>query len=247
MTHIEGSQAHHSVNRQKLTDKIQRWAPMVGGATLAILGLSRRSKSGLAVAAAGGLVAYIATNSNANALLDQLVGSSSVVINAAPEELYQFWLDFEHLPLFMRHLEAVTVSDNKHSHWVALGPLGTRIEWNAEITTQQQNQFIAWHSLPGSDIDIEGRVEFRALRANRGTLISAKIHYRPSAKHAGLQYAKLLGKDPSFLIRQDLRRLKALIETGEIPTTEGQSHGPLSATAGVARTLNPIPRDTSVL
>ena len=225
--------------RQKILGKIQRWAPAVGGATLAVLGLSRRSKSGLAVAAAGGLVAYIATNKSANALLDQMVGSANVVVNASPEELYNFWLDLEHFPLFMRHLESVTVRQDGRSHWVAIGARGTRIEWNAEITKRRERESIAWQSLPGSDIDVEGQVEFKALPANRGTLIRVEIHYRPGAKYTRVQFAKLLGKNPSFLIRQDLRRLKPLIETGEIPTTEGRSHGPRSATTEVPCMLNP--------
>jgi hypothetical protein len=41
------------------------------------------------------------------------------------------------------------------------------------------------------------------------------------------------------MMRQDLRRLKALIEAGEIPTVEGQSHGPRSRVAAAARILNP--------
>ena len=219
--------------------KIQRWAPMLGGATLAVLGLSRRSKSGLAVAAAGGLVAYIANNATANALIDQLVSSSSIVINASPDALYNFWSDFENFPLFMRHLESVEKRDNGHSHWVALGPMGTHIEWDAEITNQSKGQSISWRSLPGSDLELEGTVSFTPLSHERGTMISAEVRYRPGAKQAGVQFAKLLGKDPSFLMKQDLRRLKALIETGEIPTIDGQTHGPRSATAAAAKLLNP--------
>jgi hypothetical protein len=41
------------------------------------------------------------------------------------------------------------------------------------------------------------------------------------------------------MMRQDLRRLKALIETGEIPTVEGQSHGPRSIKTAMARVVNP--------
>lgn len=239
MTHKVKSQPRDGERSQTSADKFFHWAPMVGGATLAVLGLSRRSKSGLAVAAAGGLVAYIASNSNANSLIDQLVSSASVVVDASPERLYKFWQDVENFPRFMRHLESVTVNGDRRSHWVALGPMGTRVEWDAEITSQNENRSIEWRSLPGSDIELEGRVSFRPLSNDRGTVIAAEVRYRPGAKHAAVQFAKLLGKDPSFLMRGDLRRLKALIETGEIPTTEGQSHGPRSVTAAAARLLNP--------
>ena len=228
-----------SKTEDQLSSKIQRWAPMIGGATLAVLGLSRRSKSGLAVAAAGGLVAYIASNSNANALMDQLVGSANIVIDAKAEYLYDFWLEFDRFPLFMRHLDSVIVKDNGRSHWVAIGPMGSRIEWDAEITEQREDEYIAWRSLPGSDIQVDGSVSFREMENGRGTLVTAELHCRPGSKAGGLQFARLLGKDPSFLVLGDLRRLKALVESGEIPTTEGQSHGPRSVTAGAARMLNP--------
>jgi uncharacterized membrane protein len=234
----EANQARNAAQPTTTLQKIQRWAPMVGGATLAVLGLSRRSKSGLAVAAAGGLVAYIATNTSANALIDQLVSSASVVVNASPEDLYRFWQDVENFPRFMKHIESVAQNGNR-SHWAALGPMGSRIEWDAEITSQTDGKAISWRSLPESDIESEGTVTFHALPNGRGTMISAEVRYRPGGKHAGVQFAKLLGKDPSFLMKQDLRRLKALVETGEIPTTEGQTHGPRSAATAATRLLNP--------
>ena len=84
-----------------------------------------------------------------------------------------------------------------------------------------------------------GYVSFRPAPANRGTLVQTSMELRPSAGALGLAAARLFGKDPSFLVRQDLRRLKALIETGEIPTVEGQPHGPRSAITAFARMANP--------
>ncbi|MCU1310690.1 MAG: cyclase/dehydrase, partial [Candidatus Angelobacter sp.] len=89
------------------------------------------------------------------------------------------------------------------------------------------------------DIEVDGYVQFRPATANRGTILFAKIHYRTPKGAVGFSLAKILGKDPSFLMRQDLRRLKALIETGEIPTIEGQTHGPRSAVAAAARVVDP--------
>jgi uncharacterized membrane protein len=98
---------------------------------------------------------------------------------------------------------------------------------------------IAWRSLPDSEIYVDGIVKFRNAPANRGTIITVVVVYQPPAGTLGAALAKILGKDPSFMMRQDLRRLKALIEAGEIPTVEGQSHGPRSAVAGASRLLNP--------
>jgi uncharacterized membrane protein len=139
----------------------------------------------------------------------------------------------------MHHLQSVTDIGNGRSRWVAIGPLGSKFHWDAEIVNEQPNRSIAWRSLSGSEIEVNGYVEFQPAPGNRGTLVSARIRYRPPAGAVGHAVAKMLGKDPNFLMRQDLRRLKALVETGEIPTTEGQTHGPRSATVAAARLVDP--------
>jgi len=225
---------------------IQRWGGLLGGSALAIYGLTRRSKSGALVAALGGVMAY--RGAKAGTKNHNLNAEASVVINAPPEQLYQFWHNFEDLPRFMRHLESVTQSGDGRSRWTALTHAG-RIHWDAEIVSENENQSLAWRSLPGSDIDMEGSVEFRKAPANRGTLVKAKIHYSPTNRPLKSALLCLVGKYPNFIIQQDLRRFKALIETGEIPTTEGQPHGPRSSKVSLARLANPDrpPRPESVV
>jgi uncharacterized membrane protein len=215
----------------------QRWGAVIGGSALAIYGLTRRSPAGYAIAAGGGTLAYF--GAKADTLQNESHARATVLLNCSPQEAYSFWHNFENLARFMRHVDSVTMTGNNRSRWVALGPMGARITWEAEIISDRESEAISWRSLPGSDLEVEGSVEFRPAPGNRGTLLSATIRFYPptgAAKHA---IAKLLGKDPNFLMRQDLRRLKALIETGEIPTTEGQSHGPRDITTAMARVVDP--------
>ncbi len=224
----------------------QRWGALIGGGALAIYGLSRRSPAGVALAAGGGALAYFGAKTNGQPR--ESVARSSVLLNCSPQEAYSFWHNFEDLPKFMRHLDSVTVSGNR-SRWVALGPMGTRVSWDAEIISDRPGEAISWRSLPGSSVAVDGLVEFRPAPGNRGTLLSATLRFQPPHGEVGHTLAKILGKHPNFLITQDLRRLKALIETGEIPTTEGQSHGPRDITTAVARVMDPdrpIRRDTSL-
>jgi uncharacterized membrane protein len=214
-----------------------RWGALIGGGALALLGLSRRSKAGLALAAGGGLLAYI--GARPSRAPSQLVANSSVLLNCTPEEAFRFWRDFENLPLFMRHIDSVTILSDRRSRWVAAGPLGQPIEWQAEIVAERENELISWRSLDDSQIQVDGFVEFRPATGRRGTVVAASIIYSPPGGRLGSRVAKLLGKDPSFLMKNDLRRLKALIETGEIPTTAGQPHGPRSKAVAVARLINP--------
>jgi uncharacterized membrane protein len=139
----------------------------------------------------------------------------------------------------MHHLKSVKNMGGNRSQWTAYGPAGATLEWTAEIVAETPGQLIAWRSVEGSVVQVDGSIEFRKAPAGRGTFVDATIQYRPPAGALGTTVAKLFGKDPSFLMEQELRRFKALMETGEIPTVEGQTHGPRSATAAVARALDP--------
>jgi uncharacterized membrane protein len=214
-----------------------RWSALITGGALALIGLSKRSKSGVAIATAGGLLSY--AGAKVGTERRELIARSSILLNCTPEQAYQFWSNFENLPLFMRHLESVTRLGESRSRWIAIGPLGKRVIWDAEIAFDRKDDVIAWRSLPDSEIYVDGIVKFRNAPGNRGTIITAVVVYQPPAGALGGALAKVLGKDPSFMMRQDLRRLKALIEAGEIPTVEGQSHGPRSGVAAAARLLNP--------
>ena len=148
----------------------------------------------------------------------------SVTINKSPAELYQFWHNFENLPRFMSHLESVTVTGEKTSLWKAKAPFGTTVEWNAEITSDQENQRIGWKSLEGSDIPNSGVVEFKPT-SNRGTEVRVVLTYEPPAGELGAIIGKLFGEEPSQQVYGDLYRFKSLMESGEIMTVEGQSSG----------------------
>jgi uncharacterized membrane protein len=200
---------------------------MLGGGALALLGLSRRSKSGVALAAAGGLLAYRGATLNAED--QEFHAESSFAMNCSPEAAFQFWRNFENLPRFMRNLESVRVVDDRRSEWNAVGRFGKPIHWTAEIVDERPNEWLVWRSLPGSDIDCRGSVHFGTAVGGRGTVVTAALEYRPAFGAAGKTAAIMLGKDPQFMLREDLRRFKALMEAGEVPNVEGQVHGRRSA------------------
>lgn len=145
----------------------------------------------------------------------------AVTVNKPPQEVYQFWRNFENLPRFMDHLEEVQVMDARRSHWVVKGPLESRIEWDAEIIDERENEFIAWHSLPGSQVANSGTVHFRPAPDGWGTEVHVLMEYNPPGGTAGALFARLLGEEPNTQVRDDLRRFKQVMETGEVPTTEG--------------------------
>jgi len=213
----------------------QKWGAIIGGSALALYGITRRSPLGWALAAGGGTMAVLAGTRMRS---QEPSVWTSLLVNCSPEQAYRFWRDFENLPRFMNRLQTVSVLDNRRSRWTANGPMGQPIRWDAEITEERENEFIAWRSLPGSDVQVNGEVRFQEAPAGRGTMISARIEYG-SASGMSRALGQFLRKGANFAMRQDLRRLEALMETGEIPTTEGQSHGPRDMVTGVMRVMDP--------
>jgi uncharacterized membrane protein len=217
---------------------------VLGGAALAYYGWSRKqSPLGKSLTTAGtylvlrGASGFCPVNEalhvdTAHAKTEGFEVTSSVTILKPRQEVYQFWRQLENLPKFMQYLEDVRQTGPKGSHWVAKVPKNivykeklTTIEWDAEITQEEENSRIAWRSLPNSEVENSGEVRFTDAPSNRGTVVQATICYHPPAGAAGKLAAKIL--NPAFreLVKQDVRRLKRLLEAGEIPTIIGQPSG----------------------
>jgi len=148
----------------------------------------------------------------------------TITINRSPEEVYQFWHDFQNLPRFMVHLESVHVIDEKRSHWIAKAPAGTKVEWDAETIDDRPNELIAWRSLPSADVDNSGSVRFRPAPGGRGTEVRVEMQYAPPGGVIGSTIAKLFGEEPGQQVQEDLRRFKQVMETGEIVHSDASIH-----------------------
>lgn len=240
--HFSNTRLHSSNLPQSESNQWQRWAPLAGAGALALLAASRKSKTGVALAVSGGLLAHYLTNGAGSSR--RFHAEASFALNTTPDKAYAMWRNFENLPLFMRHLESVMVKGDRRSQWTAIGPLGRQVTWEAEIVDEKQNEWIIWRSLPGSDLFNTGSVEFRTAPAGRGTIMTAVMDYEPPAGALGRAFATMLGKNPQFALREDLRRFKALVEAGEIPAIEGQPHGPRSTLVKAIHALHPERKST---
>jgi uncharacterized membrane protein len=205
------------------------------GALLLVVGASRRSRAGALLAASSLPLLYRGVTGHWPAPLNGLIAPDdtrtalggqrgvhvreSIRLEAPVADVYAFWRRLENLPRFMRHLDDVTESHDGISHWVARGPAGLAVAWDAEIINDVSNKLIAWRSLPGSDVVTAGSVKFDPVRHGRGTQVSVHLQYAPPAGKAGAGFAFLLGREPSQTIREDMRRLKQWVEAGEVPRT----------------------------
>ena len=140
----------------------------------------------------------------------------SITVRKPVEEVYAFWRNFENLPRFMRHLESVSVMDERRSHWVARAPAGKTVEWDAEIVDEHENEMISWRSLPGAGVYNAGEVRFNPAPGNRGTEVRVTLEYRPPLGKLGSKVAMLWREEPGQQVADDLRHFKQVLETGEI-------------------------------
>ncbi|MBI2399836.1 MAG: DUF2892 domain-containing protein [Deltaproteobacteria bacterium] len=213
---------HHELRR-----RVSGKAVNVGGAERVVsallggfLALKAAKKGGLLRTLASGYLVYrgatghcgvykaagINTAEGRGILLDE-----TVTVNAPVSEVYSFWRNLENLPEFMEHLEQVKVIDSKRSHWVAAVPGGIRIEWDAEIIGEHENEYIAWRSLPYSDIDTHGSVEFSEAPGHRGTVVRVRMQYDlPGTGVAAV--TRLLEHITFRQLRGELLRFKELID-----------------------------------
>lgn len=143
----------------------------------------------------------------------------AVTIDANRKTLYDFWRNFENLPRFMEHLQSVRVESATRSHWVAKAPADTVVEWDAEIINEIDGSLIAWKSTASSEVPNAGSVHFTDAPRDRGTIVKVVMGVEPPAGKLGFVIAKLFGEDPDRQVREDLRKFKQLMETGEITTS----------------------------
>ncbi|MBD2757726.1 SRPBCC family protein [Spirosoma validum] len=228
-------------------DDTERIWSAAGGALLATYGLRRGSFSGLLLATLGGFMVYrgasgycpmnqalgrnTAEPNAEDKAVDSIEIAKSLTINKPREEVYAYWRQLENLPRFMFHLSEVRQLDNKRSHWVAklsdgllAKTLGT-VEWDAQILEEVKNERLVWKSVADARIDNAGEVSFVDAPNGQGTEVHAVIKYRPPAGQLGGAIMKLFNPAFEEMIKQDLRRFKQLLETGEITTIDGQPSG----------------------
>jgi uncharacterized membrane protein len=150
---------------------------------------------------------------------------NTVVVNKTPQECYDFWRDLRNISKFSSLVKSVSVLDDHRSHWTLRGVLSSTLEWDTEIIAERPGERIAWRSVDGSQIDQAGVVRFERAPGGRGTLVHLSMHYMPPRSSGVFSITRWIGTNPQSELREDLRRFKQLIETGEIPTTRGQPSG----------------------
>jgi len=201
------------------------WLPVAIGGALAWLGLRRKSLGGLLLGAAGGALAWgglkgavrlrgAAPEGEASVRIEE-----SVTIDRPVDAVYRDWHDIESLPRILTNLVSVRDDGDGRSHWVAAGPLGKTVAWDAEVINDDVGRVLSWRSVGDTPAPNVGAVHFHATPDGSGTELRVRIEYTPPGGQAGAMAAKVLGSDPGAQVADDLRRFKAFVEGS--PPAEG--------------------------
>jgi uncharacterized membrane protein len=209
------------------TDRLTRALGRGSLATAVHRRATARPKVALAITALGlfGVRSWRRRNQHGKGQASPLHLTASTTVNKDPQEVYAFWRDLENLPTFMLHLQSVTKTSDGRWHWVANAPVKSSVAWEAEMTGDEPGRRISWRSLPGADIDNSGTVHFAPAPDGKGTEVRVVLHYGVPGGRLGRAVAMLLGEEPGQQVRDDLRRFKQVLETGDIVRSDALPHG----------------------
>lgn len=163
----------------------------------------------------------------------------SALIHADANDLYQMWRDVESAPLWQEQIEKVTLTGKMTSHWVMRSGARDKdknhtIEWDSEVLKDEPGRRIAWRSI-GGESENAGEVVFGPSPGGRGTMVTVLQEFRIGKLTSA--WETLMGRNPKQAVIENLRHFKALAETGEIPRTQGQPHGPRGTITGIKKSM----------
>lgn len=169
--------------------------------------------AGAALAAfAGGAFLFSKRSPRGRQKSERAFVEETITIERPARQIYDFWRDFTNLPQFMDNIKSVERLSEKRSHWVIKAPAGTSVEFDSTVVEDVPGKVIAWESEPDASVPNRGRVEFTQGASGSSTAVRVTMSYDPPAGTAGRLVAKLFQREPSVQAREDLQRLKALLE-----------------------------------
>ena len=142
--------------------------------------------------------------------------TAAVTINAPVSEIYSWWEGFRQLPQFMQDAASIEMTDAGTTRWTFALPGGQNVAMDIELMESRPNEEISWRTGQGSPLSGSGQVRFRTAPVGRGTEVIFNAEFNPPGGELGKTVGGILTRTLGAKLSNDLRRLKQLIELGEI-------------------------------
>jgi uncharacterized membrane protein len=136
--------------------------------------------------------------------------SDYIEVDAPVDRCYQYWRDFTNFPNFMEDVRRVTPTGPNTWRWEVDGPLGKRVEWEAELAEDIPNRKIAWRTVGEGTVDTAGNVQFEDKDGR--TALTIALSYDPPAGVVGEMAARMTSNDPQDQVRRSLERFRSITE-----------------------------------
>jgi uncharacterized membrane protein len=208
-------------------DELERWAWLAGGATLALMGLTRRSPTGIGVAAGGGVLIYRGLTGHFPGVgtENRVRVERAVTVNRVQVDVFRAWRANQRLPLLLGEVGTSSAGDEGTLRWIVGTLFGPAVRWDVDVAEERPPDAITWSSAPGALVQQSVSVRLFLAPAGRGTVVHLVYESVLPGGPLGGALAPLGRRLAEVRIREDLRRFKVLLDAGEIPTTEGQPTG----------------------
>jgi len=142
----------------------------------------------------------------------------TITIYRPAADVYSFWRDFEQLPMAVSGLESVVELGGGRTRWTARLPAGGTVQWDAEVIEDRPGERIEWRTVRGSKLPLRGTVTFRPVMGGSATEVCAEMQV------GRVLPAALAGLFGGPKLEGDLRRIKQVLETGEVVRSDASIH-----------------------
>ncbi len=189
-----------------MTSNGTRWA-LLGGATAAAIGVGR-------------VVARRRHRHQPERQDGWYVVRRAVTVDRPVEAVIDFWTDRERLDRALAEWATLERLDDERWRAAVADATGTGTRWRAEITVAGPGR-LRWRVTDGPEQ--EGTVELVPAPKDRGTEIRAELRYRSGPLRRAIGLAT--SHEPDLALRDTLRRVKSLVECGQVVETRRDPSG----------------------
>jgi uncharacterized membrane protein len=215
-------------------DSLVRTGALLGAGTA--IWLATRSSRPLAIAGAALAVIPLAlrTVTGRWPFTESMDGRAAIPIRASvtvartSDEVFDAWRSFDRLPEVLKYVLRVSEIGPGRTEWLVRTPAGGELCLRSVLVREHRPQTLTWHSLPDSDVEQRGSIDFRTARDGNRTHVRVRLEVVPPpvARAAGKVFRSVLAAQ----IREDLRRFRDSLESGRVTPTTRFGEG-LSATS----------------